>query len=50
MKTFKTRRFFSVTLAAAALVAGLVASSVPSHATYYCNAWGPRGNVCHWEP
>jgi hypothetical protein len=46
----KTHRFFSVPFAAAALVAGIVASPAPSHASYYCNAWAPHGNVCHWQP
>ncbi len=45
-----TRKFLSFTFAVAVLITGLVAHATPSHATYYCNAWGPKGNVCHWEP
>jgi hypothetical protein len=47
MKTFRKTLFLSFTFAA--MLAGFVASSTPSHAKYLCG-WTPRGTVCNWTP
>ena len=50
MKTIgKTRKYLFLSFAAAALLAGFIASTTPSEARYFCN-WTPRGTVCNWAP